>query len=153
MEATKCSHMTVGGKSTSKTQWLKPALYNSTIPYAKSTKFLEVIIDDQMTFNQEVNCFKDKAASRINILKIVSNRSWNLKLKTLREIFLCLIRSLVAYDFFCTARSNKQLLFLSSLGRYFFRNSDNPLVSAIICEYRRRFETRPEKGEHHSHSC
>ena len=100
MAANKCSYMTVGGKPTNKKTWLEPSLYGTPIPYEKATKFLGIIIDDQMTFNEEIQRLKTKAESRINILKIISNKKWNLKLKTPRAVFFCLVRALLDYDFF-----------------------------------------------------
>ena len=85
-----------GGKLTNKRTWLKPSLYGGPISYEQATKFPETIMYDQMTLIEEILRIKAKAASRINI----SNKKWNLKLKTLRAVFFCLVRALLDYDFF-----------------------------------------------------
>ena len=53
--------MTVGGSSADKQKWLNPRLYGLLIPYKKTTKFLGLIIDDHMSFVEEVKRLKEKA--------------------------------------------------------------------------------------------
>ena len=63
-----------------------------------------------MSFGDEINRIKDKSTRRLNISRILSNRSWNLTIRTLRAVYFSLVRSLTEYDFFiyeCLSKKHK----------------------------------------------
>ena len=80
-----------------KSEKINIALLNENIPVTNEIKFLGLIIDRTMHFT---NCIKDikiKCNNRLNILKILSHKSWNLTSKTLCCIYQILIRSIIDY--------------------------------------------------------
>ena len=80
-----------------KSEKINIALLNENIPVTNEIKFLGLIIDRTMHFT---NCIKDikiKCNNRLNILKILSHKSWNLTSKILCCIYQILIRSIIDY--------------------------------------------------------
>ena len=56
--------------------------------------------DPSCCFNKQTIEIKKKVLSRLNILKIISQRSWQLDKSTLKQIYISLIRSVLDYSFF-----------------------------------------------------
>ena len=100
MAAGKCSYMVIGGQDDTKKSLLQPQLYEEDIPYECKSRFLGLMLDDKLSFEEETCRLRDRVQKRINIIKILSNRSWGLSIRTLRAVYLCLIRSLIDYNFF-----------------------------------------------------
>lgn len=77
---------------------LKLKLFNDYIPKTNSIKFLGITLDYQMNYNECVNEIVSKCNGRLNILKILSNKSWCLSSDTLKCIYFSLIRSIIEYN-------------------------------------------------------
>jgi hypothetical protein len=70
-------------------------LFNVNIPKVSSIKFLGVTLDAAMSFVILTKEVRDKCSKRINILKIISHKSWKLDQKTLITIYYALVRSIM----------------------------------------------------------
>ncbi|RNA02218.1 RNA-directed DNA polymerase from mobile element [Brachionus plicatilis] len=71
---------------------LKLKFFNKNLPYSKSIKFLGVTFDERLNFIFQ---------SRLNIIKIRSNKKWGLIKTTLSSIYKSLIGSVIDYSFPC----------------------------------------------------
>ncbi|RNA33095.1 RNA-directed DNA polymerase from mobile element jockey-like [Brachionus plicatilis] len=80
---------------------------NQQIPQAKEVNFLGCILDQNLNFNHQIERIKEKCAQRLNIIKILSYKSWKLKKKTLIGIFRSLIGSIIDYSFFVLSTISK----------------------------------------------
>ncbi len=72
-------------------------LFNQNIPQGESIKFLGLIFDRTMNFNKCVEDVHKKCHKRLNIIKILTHKSWKLTSVTLRNIYYSLIRSVIDY--------------------------------------------------------
>ena len=55
-------------------------------------------IDKSMNFSANIEAIKVKCNNRLNIIKIISHKSWNLTESTLCNIYISLIRSIIDYS-------------------------------------------------------
>ena len=85
----------------------------STISEDKAPKLLGVVLDQHLTFGKHVDHIRDRCASRLNILRIISHKSWRLSTRTLLTTYQCLIGSIIDYSAFshsCISPTNMQKL-------------------------------------------
>ena len=85
----------------------------SKISEDKEPKLLGVILDQRLTFSQHVDYIQDRCASRLNILRIISHKSWKLSARTLLATYQCLIGSIIDYSAFshsCISPTNMHKL-------------------------------------------
>ena len=75
-------------------------MYGSILPCTKEHRFLGVSFDECLNFTGHIDFVIKKCSSRLNIIKIVSHKSWHLSEKTLINLYNCLIRSVSEYSFF-----------------------------------------------------
>ena len=69
--------------------------------------------DKHLTFKNQINYLKEACLKRLNVIKVLSNRSWGLSVKTLTEVYNSLIRSLLEYSsiiYPCLSSSNLETL-------------------------------------------
>lgn len=99
MAPEKCSYTIFSGNS-SKNQPLNIKIFKKTIPYDKNPVFLGITFDESLCFNAHVNFVRSRCADRINILKVLSHKSWKLNPHTLVTIYKSLIGSIIDYSFF-----------------------------------------------------
>jgi hypothetical protein len=98
MNPKKCQYI-IFGKNASKNQMeVKLKLFDDLIPKSNSIKFLGINLDYQMNFNSCVNKIVAKCNVRLNVLKILSNKSWCLSSETLKCVYFSLIRSIIEYN-------------------------------------------------------
>ncbi len=64
--------------------------------------FLGITLDKYLTFNKHFSRLIKKSQNRLNIIKILSNKSWPLNQKILFNIYKSLIGSIFDYSFFCS---------------------------------------------------
>ena len=80
------------------TQNVEFKLFNETIPETDQIKFLGIIFDNKMTFKRCVDEIKAKCKNRLNIIKILAQKSWTLlKEETLKDVYVSLTRSIIDY--------------------------------------------------------
>jgi hypothetical protein len=98
MNVTKCNY-TIFCKGTTETNF-NFKLYGQRVPHCANPKFLGIIFDSHLSFESHVKSIKAKCMSRLNIIKILSHRSWKLSKNTLVNIYRSLIGSLFDYIHF-----------------------------------------------------
>jgi Fe2+ transport system protein B len=75
-------------------------LFKKDVPSCTSIKFLGVILDKKLNFNEHIEEIKKKCINRLNIIKIVSHKSWHLNHNTLIQLYKSLVRSIMEYSSF-----------------------------------------------------
>jgi len=58
----------------------------SKLKYDNNPKFQGIRFDNHLTFKNQVDYLKETCVQRLNILKILSHKSWILTVKTLLQI-------------------------------------------------------------------
>jgi hypothetical protein len=124
LSAEKCSYI-VFSKSNRKTR-INIKLFERDIPYDEASRFLGVYFDEKLTFRKQVQQISDKCVQRLNVIKIVSHRSWMLSEQALLNTYFCLIRSILDYSFIINQMiSTSNLLILQRIQnravKYIFR--------------------------------
>ena len=99
MAPEKCSH-TIFSENPGKNQSLTLKLFGKNIPYEKKPLFLGITFDENLCFNSHVEFIRSRCVDRINILKILAQKSWKLNYNTLVNIYKTLIGSIIDYSFF-----------------------------------------------------
>ena len=108
MAVSKCSYVIFAKKHDKKKDNFQLKMNGQFIPQSKETLFLGTILDHNLNFNSHIEHIKEKCIDRLNIIKILSYKSWKLSKKTLVNIYRALIGSLLDYSFFIlTSISNK----------------------------------------------
>ena len=90
-------------KKSSESEWFQLILGKNQIKLEKSdseSKFLGVIFDKYLGFNNHVNALKCKSGARLNALKNICNKSWKLNPNTLLTIYKALLRSVLYHSCF-----------------------------------------------------
>ena len=59
-----------------------------------------IIFDEKLCFDNHVEKIRDKCLKRLNIIKIISHKSWKLTERTKTNIYRALIGSIIDYSFF-----------------------------------------------------
>jgi len=95
----KCCY-TIFSKSANVKFKFELSMYGGKIPYAKENKFLGVTFDESLSFKTHIDLIVKKISNRLNIIKILSHKSWYLSEKTLINLYCSLIRSVFDYSFF-----------------------------------------------------
>ena len=104
----KCSYTIFVGNGRRGTQTeLVPTLYGEKLPYEEFPKLLGIFFDPKCCFAKQLEEIKKKVISRLNILKIISHRSWYLDKATLTQIYISLVRSVLDYSFFTKSSLSK----------------------------------------------
>lgn len=79
----------------------KPAIQldieGKTVKVEKSAKFLGVVFDQQLTWNNHINHVVSKCNKRLNLMRAVSGTSWGATHRALIAIYRALIRSVLDY--------------------------------------------------------
>ncbi|XP_074028321.1 uncharacterized protein [Leptinotarsa decemlineata] len=90
---TNCIHFTKRPKE----NLPKLQLNNKDIEYIKHTKFLVMIFDQKLNWNEHITYLKMTCQSGLNIMKTIASRSWGTDTNILMLIYRSLIRSKLNY--------------------------------------------------------
>ncbi len=94
VNASKCC-FTIFFKGTNcKNSKIEIKLNNEKIPYDPKPLFLGITFDERLNFSEHTENLSLRALKRINIIKILSHKSWHLGKNTLK---MCIMHSLVLY--------------------------------------------------------
>ena len=97
----KCNYMILSRKNKIiKDCEVELLLNNQPLEMVNSTKFLGLRLDNRLNFNDQVEYIRTTCQERMNILKIVSHKSWHLDHNTRIQIYKSLVRSLLEYSAF-----------------------------------------------------
>ena len=75
-------------------------MYGERINKDKSPKFLGIRFDPFLSGKNQIKYIKSAYIDRLNILKIVQHKSWQIDTNTLKQIYQSLVRSLIEYTGF-----------------------------------------------------
>ena len=87
MSPTKCSYI-VFHKGTHNIEDLNLKLFGENITREHETRILGITFDSRLTFKPQIEMVRNKCIQRMNIIKILSNRSWHLTKETLKTIYV-----------------------------------------------------------------
>ena len=111
MNISKCSYTVFSsGNSTAK---YKLHIKGVQIEHEKTPKLLGVTFDQHLTFSTHVSNIRANCMSRLNIIRIISHKSWKLSKITLVNVYRALIGSLLDYSCFmhsCLSAENTRKL-------------------------------------------
>ena len=99
MAPEKCSYIIFSGNP-SKNQTINLNLFKKKIPYTEDPTFLGIKFDESLCFNKQIEFIRSRCRDRIDIIKILSHKSWKLSKKTLTSIYNALVGSIIDYSFF-----------------------------------------------------
>jgi hypothetical protein len=108
MAPSKCNY-TVFAKSNSTKNRFGLRLFGEEIPHEKIPILLGVSFDECLNFESQVKSLKAKCVQRLNIIKILSHKSWQLKRSTLVSIYNSLVGSVLDYSAFMWPRLSERL--------------------------------------------
>ena len=115
MSHNKCSYI-IFCNSNNNTSALNLKLSNGFIPKDNNPRFLGITFDRTICFIKNSEIIKEKSIERLNIIKIVSHKSWKLSSKTLSNLYKTLLRSILDYSFFTISQiSISTLNFLQAI--------------------------------------
>jgi hypothetical protein len=80
------------------------SLFGGRIPYEKNPVSLGITFNESLSFESQVKKMKANCVQRLNIIKILSHKSWKLSSQTLISIYKSLIRSVIDYSAFLEPR-------------------------------------------------
>ena len=122
MNATKCCYIIFSKNGNSETHFgkngqirLKLKLKNEFIPYNPKPLFLGIVFDEYLCFNTHFTNLKSKALKRLNLIKLISHKSWHLSSQTLINVYMSLVGSIFTYSFFSVANVSQTNLNLLQL--------------------------------------
>jgi hypothetical protein len=113
MAPNKCSHNTFSKSPFNESPKIVLKLFNQSIPVVNEPKFLGITFDSRFTFKNHIENLHASCIKRLNVVKILSSRSWRLSSETLINIYKSLVRSIIEYSSIIienAARSNFQKL-------------------------------------------
>ena len=97
MAPQKCNYIVFSSCKASDTK-MNLKLFDAPISACADTTFLGIRFDQQISFKNQISYLKDACVKRMNILKVLSNKSWGLSIETMTTIYNSLIRSLMEYS-------------------------------------------------------
>ena len=84
----KCSYLVFTNSNANLSDELNLNLNGTKLKYDNNPTFLGIRFENHLTFKNQVDYLKETCIQRLNILKILSHKSWMLTVKTLLQILL-----------------------------------------------------------------
>jgi hypothetical protein len=110
----KCNYIVFSNnKSNQEEEDLDIKLFGENINKSDNPTFLGIRFDKYKSFKNQLDYLKEACMKRINVLKVLSNKSWGLSKHTLTQVYNSLIRSLLEYSsiiYPCFSTTNLTLL-------------------------------------------
>jgi hypothetical protein len=94
----KCNYLVFTNSNLNVSGELKLKLNGIGLKYDNNPTFLGIRFDNHLTFKNQIDYLKKTCLQRLNIMKILSHKSWLLNEKTLIQIYNVLIRSIIDYS-------------------------------------------------------
>ena len=108
MSAKKCNYTVFSrNKKQISTLRFKLSLFNEYIPFEKNPTFLGITFDQFLCFNKHIQIINAKTTKRLNVIKILAGKNWNLDQKLLVRIYKLLVGSIFDYSHFCANNISK----------------------------------------------
>jgi hypothetical protein len=118
MSPSKCSYLVFTTSSQSESDSLKLELFNKALVINDNPTFLGIRFDYHLNFKNQDACIR-----RLNVLKIMANKSWGLSIKTLTQLYTSLICSLLEFKYYLSEICQHQLSNYRKNTIYMFENS------------------------------
>ncbi len=110
----KCNYIVISNdKSHIEEDELNIKLLGVNITKSSNPTFLGIRFDKHLSLKNQLSYLKEACMKRVNVLKVLSNKSWGLTIKTLTQVYNSLIRSLLEYSsiiYPCFSVTNLSLL-------------------------------------------
>ncbi|GFO37332.1 RNA-directed DNA polymerase from mobile element jockey [Plakobranchus ocellatus] len=92
--------------------YIKPALYldGQPIQVNGEAKFLGVVFDSKLSFNNYVKYLKKKCLKVLNLLRVVGHKDWGADRATLLKLYRTLVRSKLDYGSVVYGSAEKHVL-------------------------------------------
>ncbi len=90
-------------------------MYSEPIPMDVNPKYLGVLLDRRLTFNQHTNVVRQKCLKLLNILKCLAYKNWSLSTDEQLTVYKLLIRSCMDYAAPLTLLSNANIRLLQGV--------------------------------------
>ena len=138
MSPEKCSY-SVFAKGNSAKNKFGFRLLGKEIPHDKTPTTLGITFDECLNFKKHLKKLKAKCLQRLDIIKILSHRSWKLNHKTLVSIYNSLIGSVIDYSAFMypvlseSARKSIQAIQNGAVRLIFHRSKTEHLSTETLC--------------------
>jgi hypothetical protein len=103
MAPEKCSYMIFSkNKKTGYNEKLNLIFYNQSIPMEadNNVRFLGIRFDKHFSFKNQIKYLLDTCADRLNVIKVLAHKSWNINKETLTNIYKSLVRSIIDYSIY-----------------------------------------------------
>ncbi len=109
MAPAKCNH-TIFSKGNANRNSFGLTLFGELIPYEKNPVSLGIMFNESLSFVSQINRMKSNCIQRLNIIKILSHKSWKLDTNTLVSIYKSLVGSVLDYSSFLCPRLSDSLM-------------------------------------------
>ena len=97
MSPSKCNYLFFSSNSNTESNKIKLTLFGEKFNINEEPIFLGIRFDSKLTFANQINYLKDTCIKRLNLLKIISNKSLRLHTSTLNQVYVSLERSVLEY--------------------------------------------------------
>ncbi len=94
----KCNFIIFSKYNGDETSKLNLKLFNSKLVSNDKPTFLGIRFDKALSFKNQTKYLQDACLNRLNFLKIVSKRKYGLNKKTLEQLYISLVRSILEYS-------------------------------------------------------
>lgn len=94
MSPTKCNYSVFSNNTISESNKIKLTFFNEYLQINDNPIFLGIRCDNKLSFINHINYIKDTSINRLNLLKIVSNKTFGLNVATLDQIYVSTVRSI-----------------------------------------------------------
>jgi len=94
----KCNYITSQKKSNHENEDLDITLFGININKFDNPTFLGIRFDKYLSFKNQLSYLTGACMKRVNVLKVLSNKSWVLTVNTLNQVYNSLIRSLLEHS-------------------------------------------------------
>ena len=94
----KCSYLVFSNGNQNESEKLNLKINNVKLRADNNPTFLGIRFDNHLTFKNQINYLKETCVQRLNIIKILSHKSWCLTKDTLVQVYNVLIRSVLEYS-------------------------------------------------------
>ena len=124
VSGSKCQYIIIGKGDKPNLEF---KIFNEKIPYEKHPVFLGVTFDESLAFQEHIKKLRQRCTKRLNIIKIISHKSWKLKRETVVATYFSLVRSLIDYSAFAAERfSSTNMTYLQVIQNQMIRATFRP---------------------------
>jgi hypothetical protein len=98
MAAEKCNYLVLSKSKANFSNKMNLKLFNQRLSHSDNICFLGIRFDHCLSFKNQVEFLKSTCQNRLNCLKILAHKSWNLTKDTLKQVYFALVRSVIEYS-------------------------------------------------------